>query len=97
AGTSGGAFPGGGAFYIGSFVDLPVVDTVRKILIQGGITLRGYPAIVEAGRSYTLGNLEYRFPIVNIDRGPSTLPIFLNRINGAIFFDYGSAFDDIHE
>lgn len=97
AGTSGGAFPGRGAFYIGSFVDLPVVDTVRKILIQGGITLRGYPAIVQAGRSYTLGNLEYRFPIVNIDRGPSTLPIFLNRINGAVFFDYGSAFDDIHE
>jgi hypothetical protein len=30
---------------------------------------------------------------VNIDRGSSTLPIFLNRINGAAFVDYGSAFD----
>lgn len=93
AGTSGGAFPGRGAFYVGSFVDLPLVDTVRNLLIQGGITLRGYPPVIEAGRSYTLGNIEYRFPIINIDRGPSTLPVFLQRINGNLFFDYGSAFD----
>ncbi len=93
AGTSGGAFPGRGAFYVGSFVDLPLVDTVRNVLIQGGITLRGYPSVIVSGRSYALGNMEYRFPIVNIDHGPSTLPIFLNRISGNVFLDYGSAFD----
>ena len=92
-GTSGGAFPGRGAFYVGSFVDLPLVDTVRNVLIQGGITLRGYPPVILAGRSYLLGNLEYRFPIWNVDRGPSTLPFFLNRITGNVFLDYGSAFD----
>jgi hypothetical protein len=95
-GTSGGSFPGRGAFFIGSFVDLPLVDTIRNVLIQGGVVLRGYPPVIQAGRSYTLGNVEYRFPIVNVDRGPSTLPVFLNRINGNVFFDYGSAFDDIH-
>jgi hypothetical protein len=95
AGTSGGAFPGRGAFYVGSFVDLPLIDTIRNVLIQGGITLRGYPPVIEAGRSYALGNIEYRFPIVNLDRGPSTLPFFLNRITGNVFFDYGSAFDEI--
>jgi len=94
-GTSGGTFPGRGAFYVGSFVDLPLVDTVRDVLVQGGITLRGYPPVIQAGRSYTLANAEYRFPIVNVDRGLSTLPIFLNRINGTVFFDYGSAFDSI--
>lgn len=93
AGTSGGVFPGRGAFYVGSFVELPIVDTVRNVLIQGGITLRGYPSVIVAGRSYALGNVEYRFPIVNIDRGPSTLPIFVNRISGNVFLDYGSAFD----
>ncbi len=92
-GTSGGTFPGRGAFFIGGFVDLPVVDTVRNLLIQGGITLRGYTPAAVAGRSYVLGNAEYRFPIVNIDRGSSTLPVFLNRITGAAYFDYGSAFD----
>lgn len=93
AGTSGGNFPGRGAFFLGGFVDLPVVDTVRNILIQGGVTLRGYEPVSIAGRSYTLFNTEYRFPIVNIDRGDSTLPFFVNRINGNVFFDYGSAFD----
>lgn len=97
AGTSGGSFPGRGAFFVGSFVDLPLVDTVRNLLIQGGITLRGYPSIIESGRSYALTNAEYRFPIVNIDHGPSTLPIFLNRITGAAFLDYGSAFDDFQD
>lgn len=93
AGTSGGAFPGRGAFYVGSFVDLPLVDTLRNLLIQGGVTLRGYEPVAVAGRSYTLGNLEYRFPILNVDHGLSTLPILLNRITGNVFFDYGSAFD----
>lgn len=93
AGTSGGSFPGRGAFFVGGFVDLPLVDTIRNVLVQGGVTLRGYAPVVLAGRSYLLGNAEYRFPIVNIDRGSSTLPVFLNRINGAAFIDYGSAFD----
>lgn len=92
-GTSGGNFPGRGAFFIGGYVDLPIVDTLRNVLIQGGITLRGYPPVALAGRSYLLSNAEYRFPIVNIDRGSSTFPAFLNRITGNVFFDYGSAFD----
>ena len=93
-GTGGGNLGGNGLFYIGGFTDLPFVDTIRNTLIQGGIVLRGYPVVEQAGRNYALFNAEYRFPIVNIDRGPSTLPFFLNRISGALFADYGSAFDD---
>ncbi len=93
-GTSGGSYPGRGLFYVGGFVDLPIVDTVRSSLVQGGLVLRGYPVVAEAGRNYALFNAEYRFPILNIDRGVSTLPFFLNRISGAAFVDYGSAFDD---
>ncbi len=92
-GTSGGNFPGHGPYYVGGFVDLPVYDTVRNILIQGGVTLRGYPSVIEAGRNFALFNAEYRFPLLNIDRGLSTLPIFLQRISGNVFVDYGSAFD----
>jgi WD40-like Beta Propeller Repeat len=97
AGISGGSFPGRGAFYVGGFVDLPVVDSVRNLLIQGGIVLRGYEPVAVTGTSYVLSNAEYRFPIWNIDRGASTLPVFLNRINGAFFLDYGSAFDSFQE
>jgi hypothetical protein len=95
-GASGGSQAGVGSFYVGGFVDYPVIDTVRNYLIQPGwLVLRGYPALVEVGPYYALGNAEYRFPIVNVDRGLSTLPIFLERINGAAFVDYGSAFGDI--
>jgi hypothetical protein len=93
-GVSGGNMGGRGPFYVGGFVDLPVVNIVRNSLVQGGIELRGYPVVAEVGHDYALLNAEYRFPIVNVDRGPSTLPLFLSRISGAAFVDYGSAFDD---
>jgi hypothetical protein len=96
AGTSGGNYPGAGAFYVGGYVDLPVIDSVRNTLIQGGVVLRGYPVVAEAGRSYALFNAEYRFPIVDLERGLSTLPFFLNRITGNAFVDYGSAFNDAY-
>jgi hypothetical protein len=94
AGTASANIPGRGPFYVGGFVDVPLYDTIRNLLIQGGVALRGYPAVIEAGRNMTLFNVEYRFPIVNIDRGLSTLPIFLQRISGNLFVDYGSAFND---
>jgi hypothetical protein len=93
-GMSGGNRGGRGLFYIGGFIDLPVVNVIQNYLIQGGIALRGYPVVAEAGAYYALLDAEYRFPIANIDRGPSTLPLFLNRISGAAFVDYGSAFDN---
>jgi WD40-like Beta Propeller Repeat len=94
AGSSGDNRGGRGPFYVGGFIDLPIVDVVRNSLIQGGVQLRGYPVVAEAGNYYGLFNAEYRFPIVNVDRGPSTLPIFLNRVSGAAFVDYGTAFTD---
>ncbi|MEO8796866.1 MAG: BamA/TamA family outer membrane protein, partial [Polyangiaceae bacterium] len=94
AGSASGTFPGRGPFYVGGFVDLPLYDTVRNILIQGGVALRGYAPVTEVGNSYALFNAEYHFPILNVDRGISTLPVFLERINGALFCDYGSAFND---
>lgn len=93
AGTSGGSYPGKSAYFVGGFVDTPVVDSIAQTLVQGGIVLRGYPAGFQGGQHFTLANAEYRFPIVNFDRGSSTLPIFWNRLTGAVFFDYGAAFD----
>ncbi|MEO7109242.1 MAG: hypothetical protein ABI183_02290, partial [Polyangiaceae bacterium] len=45
--------------------------------------------------NYALLNAEYHFPILNIDRGYSTLPVFISRISGNLFTDYGSAFNDV--
>jgi len=94
ANTSGGNSPNRSTYFVGGFVDVPLFDTVRNVLVQGGIVLRGYPVGVLSGRSSALLNAEYRFPILNVDRGPSTAPFFFNRVTGAVFVDYGSAFDD---
>lgn len=93
-GVSGGNMGGDGPFYVGGFLDLPLVSVIENSLIQGGVQLRGYPVAYQVGQDYALFNAEYRFPILNVDRGLSTLPIFLDRINGALFVDYGSAFAD---
>lgn len=90
-----GDYPGKSAFYVGGFTDVPFYESIQKSIVQGGFVLRGYDPVVVYGSQYVLGNAEYRFPIVNLDRGISTLPIFINRISGNLFFDYGSAFDDV--
>jgi hypothetical protein len=95
AAIAGGNYPRRGVYYVGGMVDVPVSDTIQKSVFQGGFVLRGYPAGAYAGRQYHQGTLEYRFPILYPERGVSTLPIFLGRVSGAAFVDYGGAFDDL--
>jgi hypothetical protein len=95
AGGSGGDNRAGQRpFYLGGYQDLPLIDIAHNTFLQGTVQLRGYPPIAEQGNYYGVFNAEYRFPILNVDRGLSTMPIFLNRITGAGFVDYGSAFDN---
>jgi hypothetical protein len=91
-GTSGGGYPGEGLFYVGGFENLNILNTLENQLIQGGVQLRGYPSVEQTGDNYALFNAEYHFPIVNVDRGVSTHPVFLNRVDGNVFGDFGSAF-----
>ena len=88
-GTSGGDYPGQGLYYVGGFQDLSILSTLENQTTQGGVELRGYPLVEQSGPNYALFNAEYRFPIVNIDRGVSTYPAFLNRVNGVVFSDLG--------
>lgn len=53
--------------------------------------VRGYAAGTLRGDRAALGSAEYRLPIGQIDRGPSTWPVFFNRIVGAAFADAGTA------
>ena len=92
-GMGGGDRAGRGVFYVGGFQDFSAVDIVENDLIQGGVQLRGYPVVTQTGNYYALLNAEYRFPIVNVDHGFSTLPVFLSRVTGDFFVDSGSAFD----
>ena len=53
--------------------------------------VRGYDTSTLRGQSAAIASIEYRFPIYEIDRGPSTWPIFFNRIHGDVFVDAGRA------
>jgi hypothetical protein len=91
-GTSDGDYPGPGAFSLGGFSAVPLTTTLQQLLVQGGVALRGYEPFAISGRSFGLANAEYRFPIVNVDRGVALHPVFLKRVTGALFTDVGTAF-----
>jgi len=58
-------------------------------------SLRGYkPALLE-GNNLLLTNLEYRFPIANIEHSVNLWPFsfFLERLSGALFVDIGNAWE----
>jgi hypothetical protein len=98
---AGGNFPYSGAYYVGGY-DLASTSLPSSVLsgvFNGSFVLRGYPPGVYYGSAYVLGNAEYRFPLVYVDHGISTLPVYLRRLDGNVFVDYGGAFNsfDVHD
>jgi hypothetical protein len=90
-GASTGDWGRRGAFVLGGFADIPLPDALRSLLFQPGIALRGYKPGSFFGDAFHLFNAEYRFPLLNVDRGFQTLPAFLQRFYGNVFADYGMA------
>lgn len=90
-GASTGDWGRRGAFVLGGFADIPLPDALRSLLFQPGIALRGYKPGSFFGDAFHLFNAEYRFPLLNVDRGYHTLPVFLQRFYGNVFADYGHA------
>lgn len=96
-GIAAGTYPRDGYYFVGGY-DLErhdLVDTITTGIYDGSFVLRGYAPASIGGRAYVLQNVEYRFPIVKPDRGLSTLPAYLRRIDGNLFLDYGGAFDKL--
>ncbi len=50
---------------------------------------RGLPGVTFAGDRALLFSAEYRLPLVEIERGPGTWPIYLRRLHLAFLADYG--------
>ncbi|HEY6728859.1 MAG TPA: BamA/TamA family outer membrane protein [Polyangiaceae bacterium] len=92
-GAAGGTYPRQGFYSVGGYQDLPILDAYTSELRQSGFRLRGYEPSQFVGRHYVLANAEYRFPISYVERGLSTLPVFLQTLSGNVFADYGGAFD----
>lgn len=79
-------------FSVGGFPDVSIIDGLLGNLVLGGDALRGYPAYDRGGTQYHLAQVEYRFPIWRVNAGVLTLPVYLNRIHGAVYADVGDAF-----
>ncbi len=82
-------------FHIGGFPVYGIQDFIGSLvsLSSGpGVALRGYPQYGRGGNQFVMGNMEYRFPIWQVDRGVTTLPVYLARIYGGAFLDVGTAY-----
>lgn len=95
-GAAAGTYPRLDYFYTGGFADTPPFDAIRSGVRQTGFVLRGYKPLQFYGSTYNLLNVEYRFPIVYVDRGLSTLPGFLRTLVGTAFLDWGGAYDQLN-
>jgi Tol biopolymer transport system component len=81
-----------GMFALGGFPDTSLIEQILNFEQLGGVALRGYPAFSIVGDRFQLLQTEYRFPIARVLRGPSTVPVFFDRLYGLVFFDYGNAY-----
>jgi hypothetical protein len=80
------------SFFLGGFEDRDITRDLLEGFRSAGGALRGYPTFAMSGDAEALATLEYRFPLVEVERGPSTLPLFFERVHAALFTDLGSAF-----
>lgn len=95
-GVAMGTYPRRGFYYTGGYENLPLLDAFTSGIRQGAFVLRGYAPTQFVGTAFNLYNAEYRFPIAVVDRGVSTLPVFLRQISGAAFADFGGAFNQLN-
>jgi WD40-like Beta Propeller Repeat len=81
-------------FGLGGFVDQDLVRALFLNRRQCCTFLRGYAPNTVVGDQYHLFSAEYRSPLVWIEHGYATFPVYLRRIYGALFTDAGAAFFD---
>jgi hypothetical protein len=93
---SSGSYPSG-TYFVGGYdlENISVLDTITTGVFNSNFVLRGYNPGAYAGSEYFLQTFEYRLPLLKPDLGYSTLPLYLQRIDGAVFLDYGGAFDHL--
>jgi hypothetical protein len=94
-GSSGGSYPRRGLYATGGFADRPVIEAYTSGLLQSAFVLRGYLPGQFTGLEYALANAEYRFPLLHVDRGLSSLPVFLQSLSASVFADYGGAYSAV--
>lgn len=86
--------PATGGFSLGGYQDSPLLASILNGVPQSRLSLRGYASGQFEGSHLALLQSEYRLPLLWVDRGLATLPIFLRGFSAAFGADYGGAFYD---
>jgi hypothetical protein len=81
-----------GLFSLSGFMAMDLIEAVWKGYRAPSVVLRGFTPYSRIGDRFQLYNAEYRFPILDVDRGIYTFPVYVNRIYGLAFADFGDAF-----
>jgi hypothetical protein len=85
--------PGRVRFFLGGAPRQDLVQAIIDSTRTGNAWLRGYPEGSLSGNQMHLLNLEYRVPLLDVERGLATLPFYFRRLHLAALLDVGNAFD----
>jgi|GEM_PF-1146767 len=80
-------------FYLGGPPPINLVSNLLYNERQFGVYLRGYPSYAIGGDRFVMLKSEYRFSLWEINRGIYTLPLFFQKLHGAVFFDAANAWE----
>lgn len=89
-----GGLSTGAVFGVGGYPTQDLIQAVLNFSFFGGVALRGFPEGFRYGSQYHLLQSEYRFPIASPEWSIGTLPLYVSRIWGLVFFDAGNAFSE---
>jgi hypothetical protein len=92
-GVSGGEAGHHNNFFLGGYPQQDLLTSIYDFSRPGSASLRGYGYASQFGDQFHVLNAEYRFPIAWIERGLETFPLYLRRLHGNLFVDYGGAFN----
>ncbi|HEY4183924.1 MAG TPA: hypothetical protein VGP07_02600 [Polyangia bacterium] len=82
-----------GYYALGGFQQQDLVRALFYQRRQCCLFLRGYPVNAVQGNQYHLLSTEYRLPLLLIEKGYSTFPLYLRQMHVAFFTDVGNAFN----
>lgn len=92
-GVSGGQAGHHPQFFLGGYPQQNLLQSIYDFSRPGSASLRGFGFASVYGDQFHVVNVEYRFPLVWIERGIETFPLYLKRLHGRLFADYGGAFN----
>ncbi len=92
-GMSAAATGPGSVFSVGGALPQDVLSSIIFQEPTRRQVLPGYPPGIQRGSTYQSISSQYRFPLLDFDKGFGTLPVFFRQLKGAAYFDTATAYN----